>query len=497
MSTPMSRLVILPNVGKFAVTNTWHQEVAGVKLLTNTVNTVRRIGLVKHGDAVIPMQVEQSLMLQSTGEVLTPGCTKYNRQLYTKLEGGSTTRELRNDGNRHGAVLPAGYAGETTFKFKFNITCARDVSGGDSNTLVRLRYSVVGHPEIYVETEPFRLVAKEDRSRVARAAANASAAPAGSRKSNLPAAIKHLMEAQRMLEREIDTLGNAADAPQQVLGDCQQKLTYVVAQINQLSSRPSNVAAAASPVHAARDDAPTPETTTEDEQPLGEAASTSSDTAQNWSEDEFNDAFSDVVGSDLQQARSSPASSEAVVLSEVADIWSFINTNYLDDDDEAGQLQLRSLGGGHGGATTAQQPPKRQRLAAAAALVGCRPSGDEPMAFRSCAAPGDADDAPPMMRGLSDATPRAAAAPPVAAAAAAAVAAAPPLPVQRLQSLLRGAWRQTKRDCDSPAAKVRARLAAIVHEVLSRHRAQQAFDLAETLDELNDLKEYLVFNGDD
>ena len=42
----MARLKILENFDKFATTNTWHQEVEKVKLLTTTVLTVRRLALV-------------------------------------------------------------------------------------------------------------------------------------------------------------------------------------------------------------------------------------------------------------------------------------------------------------------------------------------------------------------------------------------------------------------------------------------------------------------
>lgn len=487
----MTQLVILPNVGKFAETNTWHQEVLGVKLLTNTVNTVRRVGLVKEGDEHIPpsmMKVKQLLLLHSTGEEVAPGVrTKTSNPIYKNVEGGSMTHELRGDGSRHGATLPKGYVGETTFKFKFAITCAKDIAGGDANTLLRLRYSVVDHPEIFVDTEPFRLVAKEDKTRVGRAtAANAmSAASTGKRKSssNLPSALRHLIEARRMLEAEMDTLGNAADAPQEALRDCTKKITYMVTQINELSSVPSiTVQPAPLTASAARDDAPTPDTTMEDE-------------PQNWSEDEFNGAINEAIIGGMQQARSSPLSAEAEALHGVIDILDFMT------DEEPSHVQLRSLGS-CGGMTTAQQQPKRPRLVDATAAL--YDDGGEPMAFRSCAAPDDGDDAPPMMRGLSDVTvaappppPRTAAVPAIPAIPAMpAVPAAPtPLPVQRLQALLRGAWRQAS--SDSPSAKVRARLAAIVLEVLSRHKAKQAFDLAETLDELNDLKAFLDFNTSD
>ena len=76
--------------------------------------------------------------------------------------------------------------------------------------------------------------------------------------------------------------------------------------------------------------------------------------------------------------------------------------------------------------------------------------------------------------------------------------------MQRLQSLLRGEWLQTKSD-DDPRTAAKRKLFQIVRETLLARRAgggggfaQQrpiSLDLAETLDELNDLKEFLDFNG--
>ena len=45
--------------------------------------------------------------------------------------------------------------------FKFSVT-ASQVRGNSTNTPVWLRFTVEGAPNLYVETEPFRLVAKKD-----------------------------------------------------------------------------------------------------------------------------------------------------------------------------------------------------------------------------------------------------------------------------------------------------------------------------------------------
>lgn len=521
------RLIILENIGKFAETNTWHQEVDGVKLLTTTVNTVRRVALVSDKMEAVPpsmMRVEQSLLLHSTGATISSGAPhlKSNRPLYKNLEDEATVHELRADGTRGGATASADGVGcqqcfgETTFKFKFNITCARDVVGGDPHTLLRLRYSVVGHPEVFVDTIPFRLVAKEDPQRK-----RAEAGQTGRQVSNLPGLLKSLKETQRLLERELSAVpaSDPNDTDGDVLGECQlvvaamsqdmDKLTgqrmprlegratslpyaygsvpYVAAEVAAAAAAGPSAAgpyvgqqqheqqppvmppADAVAIPPAMPAAPMaiipsaasaalvgrPAAPTSPLRPADPREPTSMQSMQSMQSDESVRLQLDQEQVNLQQE----IEQLLPLLPELFAEWpSSAETSLLVKADDL-IIIIDLLDGEHPGAAT-----KRRRLAA---------TDDDAPHFRSCggSAPGDAADsaAPPMVRGLSDAPP------PRPGSALAAASQQPP--VLRLQKLLRGAAsrqnNQGSRPDDSPSLDARAKLAAVVRHVLAlKHLAR-------------------------
>ena len=229
----MLELVIRENVGRHAETNTWHQKVEGVYMLTNTVNTVRRVALMSDSNEALPesmLKIEQSLILHSNGATITEGPPYLKgppyRPLYKGLEGDTLIHELRDDGTRCGASkagdVEAGRrcVGETTYKFKFNFTCAAHIVGGDTHTLVRIRYSIVGHPEIFIDTPPFRVVAKEDKGRDC---------------ADVSGLLKSLNDSKRLLDRAIRASDGTSDQRQAVLNDCHQKMLQMVAGVSLLA----------------------------------------------------------------------------------------------------------------------------------------------------------------------------------------------------------------------------------------------------------------------
>jgi len=219
------------------------------------------------------------------------------------------------------------------------------------------------------------------------------------------------------------------------------------------------------------------------------------------------------------EGRSATMSPSADGREDGDDLDDFINQNY---DTEGNQLRRSLALHRSPSGPIQQQPAKRQCLAAAAAGAAATAApvvaddayayagadayddgGGEEMAFRSCAAPdhmgGGAPSLPPIQRSLSVSTE----ALPIAAPPAAVVARSTPPSVVRLESLLRGEWLQTKSD-DDPRTAAKRKLFEIVRETLLARRAGGggggaqrpiSLDLAETLDELNDLKEFLHFNG--
>ena len=60
-----------------------------------------------------------------------------------------------------GGEARAACVAEATFEFTFNVTSGADISGGNTATKYWLRFTVEG-TDLYVETPPFRLVARND-----------------------------------------------------------------------------------------------------------------------------------------------------------------------------------------------------------------------------------------------------------------------------------------------------------------------------------------------
>ena len=62
---------------------------------------------------------------------------------------------------KDGGEARAACVAEATFEFTFNVTSDADISGGNTATMFWMRFTVEG-TDLYVESDPFRLVAKKD-----------------------------------------------------------------------------------------------------------------------------------------------------------------------------------------------------------------------------------------------------------------------------------------------------------------------------------------------
>ena len=195
-------LCILPNLQKHSI-NWPHQVCDGILIQTKTVRTVVRVGQLLPAAA---MRLTMSLH-DASGEI-TPNRVTTGRPMYNGLSN-SITQEMRpevplqdesDDGVARGACVA-----EATFDFKFSVT-ATQVAGGTKDTLVWLRFIVDGSPNLYVETLPFRLLAKKDNER-------------DSVKTLVVSAIEAAKQVSADLGKAIAMPAESA-ADQQIINDC-------------------------------------------------------------------------------------------------------------------------------------------------------------------------------------------------------------------------------------------------------------------------------------
>ena len=223
------QLRLLPNLSKHAIGWPHQTQPDGTIIQATTVKTVLRVGLAVAGNEVLPQPIQCIMSLQnSTGEIVAgpPSLFKKTR-LFNALDGGSTTRELRPGkaagDETDGGVARAECLAETTYDFRFGITPARNMVGGTKDSTVFLRFSLVGHPDVYVDTEPFRLLVKKDPTRVGPS--------------------MRLASISQGLSKAVDDLGESsaaamsANAPdQQAISDCMRHVEFALQALKQHSA---------------------------------------------------------------------------------------------------------------------------------------------------------------------------------------------------------------------------------------------------------------------
>ena len=159
-----SGLCILPNLEMNRINFPHETETDGTLILTKTVNTAVRVGY-SGSLPTASMQVTMS-MHDGSGEItanrVTTGKPMYNGSSNSLTQKMKTEVPPQPDLDPAGSGVARGACvAEATFMFKFSVT-ASQVHGNSTKTPVWLRFTVEGAPNLYVETEPFRLVAKKD-----------------------------------------------------------------------------------------------------------------------------------------------------------------------------------------------------------------------------------------------------------------------------------------------------------------------------------------------
>ena len=223
------QLRLLPNLSKHAIGWPHQTQPDGTIIQATTVKTVVRVGLVVAGNEALPQPIQCIMSLQnSTGEIVAgPPSLDKKTQLFKGLDGGSTTRELRPGKvageETDGGVARAECLAETTYDFRLGITPARDMVGGTKESTVFLRFSLVGRPDVFVDTEPFRLLVKKDPTRVGPS--------------------MRLASISQGLSKAVDDLGESsaaamsANAPdQQAISDCMRHVEFALQALKQHSA---------------------------------------------------------------------------------------------------------------------------------------------------------------------------------------------------------------------------------------------------------------------
>ena len=161
-------LCILPNLETHSINFPHDRDTAGTCIQNKAVRTILRVGLQAVTLPAAPMHVTMSFHTAANKgrEITADAVKRLGHSIYCNL--ASTSLELRNH-----AVLPAaesdggtarGACGaEATFVFKFGVTALQIL--GDTDTPVWLRFTVDGSPHLYVNTDNFRLVSRNDPKR--------------------------------------------------------------------------------------------------------------------------------------------------------------------------------------------------------------------------------------------------------------------------------------------------------------------------------------------
>ena len=164
MATPVAamnlapELRILPNLAIHNI-NFPHDTAKGTWIQVKAVTTKVRVGLAGTLPAA-PKHVTMSFHTAS-GEITALAVQNAGYSIYG---GASTSLELRNvvvlpEAESDGGVARGACVAEATFVFKFGVTAAQ-IPGLTKDIPVWLRFTVNGSPDLYVDSPPFRLVAR-------------------------------------------------------------------------------------------------------------------------------------------------------------------------------------------------------------------------------------------------------------------------------------------------------------------------------------------------
>ena len=124
--------------------------------------------VVRVGQLLPAASMRLTMSLHDGSGEITANRVKTGKPMYNDSSNSMTQKMMQLDDVK---VLPqyesdegvarGACVAEATFEFKFSVTAAQ-VHGISTKTLVWLRFTVDGSPNLYVETLPFRLVAKKD-----------------------------------------------------------------------------------------------------------------------------------------------------------------------------------------------------------------------------------------------------------------------------------------------------------------------------------------------
>ena len=157
-------LCILPNLAIHNINFPHDTDTKGTWIQVKAVTTKVRVGLAGTLPAA-PKHVTMSFHTAS-GEITALAVQNAGYSIYGPA---STSLELRNvvvlpEAESDGGVARGACVAEATFVFKFGVTAAQ-IPGLKKETPVWLRFTVNGSPDLYVDSPPFRLVARNCTNR--------------------------------------------------------------------------------------------------------------------------------------------------------------------------------------------------------------------------------------------------------------------------------------------------------------------------------------------
>ena len=158
-------LCFLPNLQKHSRNFPHQLDADKIFVQVKTMKTVFRIG---HIGPLPTASTQVTMSLRDgSGEITAARITSGQLLYKPPVSSNSMTRELRSDvrvlpvDESDGGKKRAACVAEATFEFTFNVTSDADISGGNTATKYWMRFTVEG-TDLYVESDPFRLVAKKD-----------------------------------------------------------------------------------------------------------------------------------------------------------------------------------------------------------------------------------------------------------------------------------------------------------------------------------------------
>lgn len=151
-------LCILPNMSAHSTSFPHELDTSGNNVQTKALKTIVRVG--QRNPVYAPVRVSMSLC-KSKRALGTTDLKESKPFFVTKRDGSvpySVTQELVPLDESQADVHDATCYAEATFVFWFNVTAQKDIKDCTRDTTLRLRFTVEGQSDVYVETLPFRLV---------------------------------------------------------------------------------------------------------------------------------------------------------------------------------------------------------------------------------------------------------------------------------------------------------------------------------------------------